>query len=74
MCFDIIVCQRCCCPLQGCRTQVHVVKAGGLGCKEMETGEEVKCQRLLPLTLLQQSVIHETTLSPSLPHTMEGGI
>lgn len=56
----------------GCRTQVHVPKAGGLGCKEMETGGEVKCQRLVPLTLLQQSVIHETAPF-SLPPPLYGG-
>lgn len=46
----------------GCRTQVHVPKAGGLGCKEMETGGEVKCQRLVP----------KQPPSPSLPHSMGG--
>lgn len=44
----------------GSRTQVHVPKAGGLGCKEMKHREEVRCQRLVLLTLLQRSVIHET--------------
>lgn len=57
----------------GCRTQVHVPQEGGLGCKEMETGEEVKCQRLVPLTLLQQLVIHETAPFPSLPNCVRGG-
>lgn len=53
----------------GSRTQVHVPKAGGLGCKEMKHREQVRCQRLVLLTLLQRSVIHETapfTPSPSL--------
>lgn len=44
----------------GSRTQVHVPKAGGLDCKEMKHREEVRCQRLVLLTLLQWSVIHET--------------
>lgn len=56
-----------------CSTQVHVAEAGGLRCEERGTGEEVKCQRLVPLTLLKQSVIHKTTPStPSPTLSMRG--
>lgn len=55
----------------GCRTQVQVPQEGGLGCKERRLVG--KCQRLVPLTLLQQSVIHETAPFPSLPNSVRGG-
>jgi len=46
---------------------------GGGGVLKGETGEEVKCQWLVPLTLLQQSVIHEATHSPPSPSMGGGG-